>query len=486
MIKHDHYYLKNENNINFTVSGIILSVSIIIFSIYTSYYLSTFIHILILITIIILLCFLILELFTGNELLIGFLIIFLAIAPSYQKMFPYNGFVYFDIFDISLELFFVFILIILFLSKKVIYIKTRYKKILKGFNYIIILWIITNIFSTLFSIDIYRSFLLFIIGVLGPAFVFYIITSKTKVNYRIFNFLLLSLISSGIVTLLYGFFIRFRYQYIYNIEATLNDLRTFGSNSEIGVISFVMPFIFVNTIESDNKYVNKLVLSTFRILSIWWIIVALSRWGYFTFFIAFILTFFLDRGNNKKYYYFIIFFLIFVLLFTFSNNIIEMIIYRFSGGDIFKIDYIIGKTIEDLRWQIWENAFKVIKKNIFFGVGIGNHPIISPLGTTSAHNMFINILVERGILTCLIFIGIIIFFYRACFKFRKLSNNYQLKKISLMLSLGITTFIIWSLIGGPLIISTIYIYTLRSYYFFYIIALQLYIIKLDAITGSKI
>jgi len=478
--KHDDYYLNNANNIKFIIIVLVLTISIIVFSIYTSYCLSRFVDIVIFTTIVILSCFLVLELFIGNELIVCFLIIFLAMAPSFQAIFPDNGRLYFDIFDISLELFFVFILSILFLSKNAIYIKTRHKKILKDFNYLILLWVIANLFSTLFSINIYRSFLLFIVGVLGPAFVFYIISSKIKVNYKTFNFLLLSLISSGIVALLYGFSIRFRYQYIINKAATLFDLRAAGSNSTIGMISFILPLIFVNKIVSNNKFINKLLLSAFRILSICWIIVALSRWGYFTFFIALILILLFDRSNNKRYYYIIII-LILVLLFIFFSNITEMIINRFAGSDIFKIDQFVTHTIESGRWQIWENAFTVIKKNLLFGVGIGNHPFISPTEFTSAHNMFINILVERGILTWLIFIGIIILFYRACFKFRKLSNNYQLKKISLMLSLGITTFIVWAINGGPLIISTTYISALRSYYFFYIIALQLYIIKLDAI-----
>ena len=317
MKKYGDYCLKEIKNINFIIA-IILGISISVFSIYILHYLDKFIYVIIFIVIFILFYFLFLKLFIYNELFIGYLIIFLPIMPMFQRLLTYKEKITIDIFVLSLELFFVVSLIILFLSKKVIYVKIQYKNILKDFNYLISLWIICNLVSVFFSINIYRSFLLFIIGVLGPAFVFYIITNKTKINYNTFKFLLLSLISSGVVALLLGFFTRFRYKYIFDRTVGLMELRMYGSNSIIGIISFILPFIFLETIEGNNKFKNKLILSIFRILSILWIIVALSRWGYFTFFVALILTFILDRGNKKKYYYLVIVILIFVLQFLSS------------------------------------------------------------------------------------------------------------------------------------------------------------------------
>lgn len=481
MQRYDNYCLESKKNIIFVIVIAILSVSIIIFSVYVSYCLNRLILVPIFIVLFAVYCILTLSFFIYKEIYIGFLIIFLPIIPLFQKLLPYKGRITFDIFDLSLELFFVFTLIILFLFKKGIYINSQYKNIFKNFNYLIMLWIIWNLFSVFFSINIYRSFLLFIIGVLGPAFVFYIITNKTKVNYNMLKIFLLSLLCSGIVALLVGFYIKFRYLFVFDKTADLIDLRAYGSNATIGIISFILPLIFIEKIGDDNKFIIKSMLMIFRILSILWIMIALSRWGYFVFFATVMLVLILDRSNSKKYYYFCIVVLIVVLSFVFFDTINELIIYRFTGSDVFKIEYIIGHTVESERWGIWENAFTYVKKNLLFGIGIGNHVLISPHEYTTAHNMFINILLERGILVWLTFIGIIIFFYRICFKFRKLSNNCQLKRISLMLSIGVTIFIIWTLNGGSLLQSTGNISALRSYYFFYILALQLYIIKLDTI-----
>ena len=435
-------------------------------------------------------CFLSLIFFIDREKFVAYYIICIPIIPLYQDFLPSKRWSDISIEILFLEMLFLSALIVLYLTKKNINIETDYKNDFKIFNYLIFTWIVLNLASLLFSIDIYRSIKMFLIGILSPAFVFYLIANKTKVNYKTFYFLIFSLFASGIVFMLIASYIGFKQSREIGEFIRLTGKNIYGSNSLIGTISFILPLMFL----SNNYYLNfsqsniskifGFVLFAFRVFSIIWILFAVSRWGYATFFVTVLLVILFDR-NNLKYYWIIFLAIITFCAFFFFQETTKMIINRFTNTNYFTLEAVYKITLTNQRWDIWRNAWEYFKGHIVFGIGLGNHYIISQFGYTTAHNMFLNVLVERGILVFIILLGIVIYFYKTVFNFRKKAKNYKLRRFSLFLAFSITTFLFWSLTGTDLIQSTGYISAIKAYYFSFILALQFYIMKLDSLNPEN-
>ncbi|PJA87016.1 MAG: hypothetical protein CO141_01700, partial [Candidatus Moranbacteria bacterium CG_4_9_14_3_um_filter_42_9] len=73
------------------------------------------------------------------------------------------------------------------------------------------------------------------------------------------------------------------------------------------------------------------------------------------------------------------------------------------------------------RIEMWQKATKVILKNPLSGVGIGNYPLEIQPGATYrdpiyAHNTYLDIAAESGVLSALAFLGILIFATRSLLK----------------------------------------------------------------------
>ena len=271
----------------------------------------------------------------------------------------------------------------------------------------------------------------------------------------------------------------------------LTGKNIYGSNSLIGTISFIMPLMFLN----DRYYLNLFkdniskifgfMLFFFRVLSIIWIFFAMSRWGYATFIVIVSLVILFDRNNLKIYW---ILFLVIISFygFIFFEDTTKMIVYRFTQTDYFTFKSAYKILLTDQRWDIWINAWEYFKDHIIFGIGLSNHYIISQFGYTTAHNMFLNVLVERGIIVFITLLGIIAYFYKTVYKFRKKTKNYKLRRFSLFLVFSMTAFLFWSLTGTDLIQSTGYISAIKAHYFSFILALQIYIMKLDSLNLENI
>ncbi len=111
-----------------------------------------------------------------------------------------------------------------------------------------------------------------------------------------------------------------------------------------------------------------------------------------------------------------------IIVYNMQENIFKFI-YKFLGKDI----TFTGRTI------IWKIAIAMIKKRTLLGYGVsGNTNIIQYLNNKylSAHNQFIQIALEGGLISVVFFINI---FYQS---FRKLLK-YRNEKSSKILSLGI-------------------------------------------------
>lgn len=469
---------------------LLTAILIITFKVASSGY--TLIYFFLFLGIFVIVCFLSLIWFIDGEKFVIFYVICIPIIPLYQNFFPSEGRrTDINIEILFLEVLFLFALIVLYLIKKNTNIKTGYKNDFRVFNHLIFIWIVLNLISLLFSINVCRSFMMFLIGILGPALIFYLIANKIKVNYKMLYFLILSLFASGTMYVLIGLFKNFRQltQIGEFIRITLRG--NYGTNETIGAISFMIPLMFLSYSYyfsfSQSNVFNKIfrfVLFAFRVFSITWILFSVSRWGYATFLLTILLVILFDRGN-LKIYQLIPFAISLFFIFSFFRETTELIIRRFTHTNLFTLESVYQASITNLRLGIWRNAWECFKEHIVFGIGLGNHLIISPMGYTTAHNMFLNILVERGIFVCIIFLGITVYFYKSAFKFMRNSKNYRLRRLSKFLTFSITIFLFWTLVGTDLIIATGYISAIKAHYFNFILGLQFYIMKLDSLNPEN-
>lgn len=334
--------------------------------------------------------------------------------------------------------------------------------------------------------------MLFLIGVVEPALVFFLIADKTRVSYRMLPFLLLGLIGSVMILIILGF----AFKFVLATKTGVADIiwlrggDIYGSNAVIGAISFLLPLVLMGSrywhdyLPKSTFKIFRAIFLLFTLLGISWIITASSRWGYITFVTALVLVLLSDRGYSKLRWL-IPLTAVLVFIVFFSAQIREMITYRFTYGQPFVWEYILQVAREDARWGIWQNAWDYFKSNTVVGIGLGNHFAISPQQFTTAHNIFLNMLVERGIVVSTAFLAIIAFFAKLNFKFRREAKDPTLRRLSLCLGLGVVTFLVWALAGGDFIQSRWFISAIPAHYFSAILGLQLYIIKLDCLNKSE-
>jgi len=437
--------------------------------------------------------FLILIWLTNSEQFVSFFILSLPLIPLFQALLPHDMQNDLGIDVFLLEMFLGAILLILWLTKKSIRLSTiEYQKDFEAFKTIISIWVFLNLLPTLFSMDIYRSSILFFIGVLEPALVFFLIANKTQVSRKMLFSLLLSLIGSGMVLVLLGFAFKFVAAARTGVDILLlREGDIYGSNAVIGALAFILPLVFMGSRHWRSYWpqsafnIFRIILLLFTLLSLIWIITALSRWGYVTFLVAFALAVFFDRGHSKLRWAVPLTSALLLFMLFFPEHIREVIVYRFTQGQPLTWESILQVARADARWDIWQNAWDYFKDNVVVGVGLGNHFAISPQQFTTAHNIFLNMLVERGILVSIVFGAVIAFFYKLNFQFRRKAKDQNLRRLSLFLGIGMTTFLIWALAGNDLIQARGFISAIPAHYFSVILGLQLYIIKLDCLDKGE-
>jgi O-antigen ligase len=121
---------------------------------------------------------------------------------------------------------------------------------------------------------------------------------------------------------------------------------------------------------------------------------------------------FKQYGKRKYAWIWIVLVFISILPFIVKNQRVDYFLGRFSQN---QTDYV---RKEDPRIKIWKSSFEVARKHMFLGVGIGDVRTQLSLEYTrigedqmarikyNAHNQFLEVLVENGIIGLLIFVSI--------------------------------------------------------------------------------
>lgn len=200
-------------------------------------------------------------------------------------------------------------------------------------------------------------------------------------------------------------------------------------NANAGFLGSVLILTFLILINYNNLFkFNKLILFIVFIYIAYLFFSQYSRAFTVGFILSILYIFFknIENINLKNIIIFLIILIIILLTMIFSSNIIE----RFKSilkGDL---DYNVIT-----RFALWNLAYKLWKKNILFGIGIGSfndiaisqvyHEFITSkyfFGEQHSHNIILQLLVEQGI------IGLFLFFISFFFIWKYLLKKENLTK----------------------------------------------------------
>ena len=221
---------------------------------------------------------------------------------------------------------------------------------------------------------------------------FYIVKRKKEIN----KFMLFSLFSGSVIIAVYAFY-----------EYFILDLRRVGSltgNANIlGVyMLFVLSFIFTTLIYNSNRKI-KITMVILFIINFAALLFSGSRAAFFGVIASFL--FIIINQRNKIYFILLIILLIIPLFLPF--NIYDRLYDSFQS--------LLSGT-GDQRIYIWKNALDMFRLRPLTGVGIGQYPIYYKIYEgapvkyrifTHAHNIYLHILAELGLIGLCIFLWLI-------------------------------------------------------------------------------
>lgn len=409
----------------------------------------------------------------------------LPIIPLYNRLLTH---VRPDRYSFNFQTLFLEYLLVILLLLFMIFVVNSYRKNIYGKHIKVlttyaVLICVTTFVSTLFSLDFSRSIQLFLFALLGPLFLFFLIAYYLPANEKNLEAMLKGFLLSTFIYLLLSYFMSIR-TLSFADGLDLLEFRSggniYGSNSVIGSISFLIPLIFISNNFSIAEYNSRnLLIKVFALLSIIWIILSVSRWGYAVLVFSYLLT---TIVINKKINYRVLFGIAtaFLIVSIYIVNISDILLSRFSGGQEFIFENIIETTTEEARFARWENAFIHIKNNPLLGVGLGNNYMIDIRQSAEAHNLLINFTVERGIVNLVILIGLVFKAFELNKSLQRSSSNIVLRRHSQTITIGLGIFFFWSLTAGSFVQPGGIISAVKAYYFMVAIALIVLICRVDS------
>lgn len=307
------------------------------------------------------------------------------------------------------------------------------KGIIAILSFLFLFWITFSLFYTpVFNWTLRKIFFLFSIGVIFLVFTGLFQHYKTKGIDTLLKFLILGATTASIIAI-----IQFFSQFIFSLETILNfwlSLTPFflgGTFSEavIEYNSWLVNVAGINLLRATAFFPDPHIFSFycglsaplalalffqskkyFWLISFFLIILAdlltFTRGGYFGLLIGFIVTIILFWSQLKTFYkHLLTVILIGLILILFIPN--NFFINRFNSS----FDYQDNSVIH--RLELWSETTKIIKDNLLLGVGLGAYSHeINPRADYRmpiyAHNTYLDIWVEVGIIGFLIFSSLLI------------------------------------------------------------------------------
>ncbi|ANX00211.1 hypothetical protein CSTERLE_00690 [Thermoclostridium stercorarium subsp. leptospartum DSM 9219] len=306
----------------------------------------------------------------------------------------YIGLTIFNKFQFGVTLSGVILPIVIFLL--IVFLKNAKIYIMKNHFYITLFWIFA-VYSSLRSIIVKPSrniftFLIFVI--------FYIISTAIIYNQKdikmlIKSYIFFSFIAS--INIIKNFIMDFEYVW------KRYSLYVFGIYRDPNYVSaFILPaiaIIFYIIVFSRNISIKKRVLyMIFLAIMITGVLSTGSRAAFLVLIFTIILIFILYKIKNKNYKIAIrvlLLIAVVIVFFKFTKKILpDFLINRF-------LDF--KEYSQDSRLVFWSKGIKLISKYPLLGAGIGGlNNYLNSLGLNNSHNMFLDILIDQGIVGILL------------------------------------------------------------------------------------
>jgi O-antigen ligase len=194
-------------------------------------------------------------------------------------------------------------------------------------------------------------------------------------------------------------------------------------------LGLVMPLAFGLIIENKRKIKKWLAVLAFGVIFLADIL-SFSRGGYLGLFAGLIFVLLASwQRINKKYK-------VAISVFLCASVLVMLVPSPVSQRFVSSFDFKEGSNLG--RIAMWQKATSVIADHPFLGVGIGNYPLeVSPTATYRdpiyAHNTYLDIAVETGILNALFFIGLLFITVLNFWKKSRQENIFFFAVISLVI-----------------------------------------------------
>ncbi|MDD5773352.1 MAG: O-antigen ligase family protein [bacterium] len=289
----------------------------------------------------------------------------------------------------------------------------------------VLFYLLTFILSIFFSSDPKVSLLYFRDFILCIAFYYLIINNiKDKNKLEVILFVLLI---SVLYTVSRGIFQHIKTQ----LGISDSNYYSFVGRAEFGGAGVLtMPFFVGFLLNYKKKLVASIFFISGLIVLTVGVAVSYSRGSWIGFLVVVMVFVLLYMHVLKNWRFFTLIFLIFYFVFlilpsTFKERAVSLVNFKDTTGD---------------RIPAWKSSASMIKDFPFFGIGPGTYDIVyekykRPEATESygkgwhAHNIFLHIASENGIIGLVSFLTIIVVPFRKYYKIRNKLEDYKLKNL---------------------------------------------------------
>lgn len=271
--------------------------------------------------------------------------------------------------------------------------------------------------SLFFSTDFYYSqklfFYRFSLFLILPFVCAFCINKMRDIKFLFFALLIgISIVG---IDVLFQYFTGFDFINKYKVakeiagNSSVALLGPFGWYTQLGAYAAAVSVMLVCfLVFSKQNIYCKILITILLLLSFFSLIFSLARGAWGAFVISFFIIFFLTAWFNKKFrdkkVLMNFLFFIFVIFFAF------LLAYNLSSGVKTRIDtFFEGNAFLGGRDVVWEESISLIITHPLFGVGLYRAPFVTSF-KGDAHNAYLNILLETGILGFIPFI-LIVFIY---------------------------------------------------------------------------
>ena len=228
----------------------------------------------------------------------------------------------------------------------------------------------------------------------------------------------------------------------------------YNYNSYVTFLCFSIPWLFYIMIDKKRSITEQIISGAALAMASLAIIINASRGGVLAIGVMlFVYYWYSEKSNIKNILLVIIIGITVYCLTKYGNSITEVLVAKSSDGALFS---------DDARSNIWSHALMAFAESFGFGVGIGGLSAamgkFAHGGIVVTHNMFLEVLVQYGIIIGFI---VIIFLLRLLKKSLKVERSRKNVLLMALISMPLYTIIDSNYLLNVhlyVLIATIYIY----------------------------